>query len=283
MKISKYNANGNDFAVFHAFIGKDRSELARAVCDRVGGVGADGLIVLLPNGRNSVKWEFYNSDGSYAAMCGNGSRAAFLYAYDNGLISQSATLLSGAGLISGSIGSEKFCFKNGKFCENSSENLNGEDEIFALNARSVEVALTSPKKLSESFEESGFTWHFYDTGVPHLVAFTDDLAKFDVDLARAMRQKYDANVNFALITSRGSKNFSGANLRVRTYERGVENETLACGTGMAACFYAAYELGLAADTIAVQPKSGEILGLRLDVGKIFFKGVVQHVFDVNLS
>ena len=75
MKISKYNASGNDFAVFHAFIGKDRSELARAVCDRAGGVGADGLIVLLPNGRNSVKWEFYNSDGSYAAMCGNGSRA----------------------------------------------------------------------------------------------------------------------------------------------------------------------------------------------------------------
>ena len=147
----------------------------------------------------------------------------------------------------------------------------------------MEVALTSPKKLSESFEESGFTWHFYDTGVPHLVAFTDDLAKFDVDLARAMRQKYDANANFALITSRGSKNFSGADLRVRTYERGVENETLACGTGMAACFYAAYELGLAADTIAVRPKSGEILGLRLDGGKIFFKGVVQHVFDVNLS
>ena len=89
MQISKYNASGNDFIIIQAienskFLSLDRSALALKLCDRFSGVGADGLIIIKGSkGGSDFAWEFYNSDGSVAAMCGNGSRAAALYAYKN--------------------------------------------------------------------------------------------------------------------------------------------------------------------------------------------------------
>ena len=244
MRVSKYNASGNDFVIFHSFVSKDRSELAKILCDRFNGIGADGLIVLLPF-ENGVKWEFYNNDGSYAAMCGNGARAALSYAAHNDLTNaKDVRLYVGAGVVSG--------------------NVSGDI---------VEVELTSPIKLADKFSEENREWYFYDTGVPHLVSFCDDLSEFDLNLAYKMRQKHNANVNFA--------KFENDKLLVRTYERGVENETNACGTGMAACFYAGVKnLGLK-ERIRVFPKSGEELGLRLENKKIFFKGRVKHCFDAN--
>lgn len=264
MLVSKYSASGNDFVIFHAFFGADRSELARKLCHRQNGVGADGLIVLLPH-ENGVKWEFYNSDGSVADMCANGSRAALLYAVKNELASAQTNLLTNAGVISGSVSGDE-----------------------------VEVELTSPKKLGEIFNESGREWHFYDTGVPHLVSFCDDLAEFDINLARKLRHKFNANVNLA--------KFDGKNLLVRTYERGVEDETLACGTGMAACFYAGLmaqifkfseqknnaseqKNGANKQEIAIHavPKSGEILSLKFKNNKIFFKGSVKYCFSADVK
>ena len=284
MKISKYNASGNDFVIFTDSVKADRSKLARELCDRRDGVGADGLIVVLPkfNGIEGInfEWEFYNSDGSTADMCGNGSRAVCMYAYENFLAAQSMKFLSGVGVISGEI--------FGIFGGNLSESMRGElrnvsfGEIFNLrpNAHAlvanVEVMLTRPKRLGESFEEAGLTWYFYNTGVPHLVTFVSDLNEFDAALARDLREKYNANVNYALVQSR----LASKVLKVRTFERGVEAETLACGTGMAACFIAGVEnMGLAPD-IRVVPASGEMLNLRLgDGGKIYFRGDVRHTFD----
>ena len=85
MTVAKYSANGNDFVVFHTFVDVDRSDLAKRLCHRQEGVGADGLIVLLPHDTYDFVWQFYNADGSEAAMCGNGSRAAAHYAFSHGL------------------------------------------------------------------------------------------------------------------------------------------------------------------------------------------------------
>jgi diaminopimelate epimerase len=85
MNVTKYSASGNDFVIFHTFKKEDRSELAKKLCHRQEGVGADGLIVLIPHEIYDFEWQFYNADGSVAAMCGNGSRAAAHYAYSNGL------------------------------------------------------------------------------------------------------------------------------------------------------------------------------------------------------
>ena len=94
MNVAKYSANGNDFVLFHSFIKKDRSILAKEICDRQSGVGADGLIVLVPHDTHDFEWEFYNSDGSTAEMCGNGSRACAHYAFTYGLANEQMSFVT---------------------------------------------------------------------------------------------------------------------------------------------------------------------------------------------
>lgn len=245
MRVSKYSASGNDFVIFHSFVKKNRQNLAKILCHRQNGVGADGLIVLLPHKNLDFEWEFYNCDGSIAFMCGNGTRAAAHYAFSNNLAPKDMKFLTNAGEISSSV----------------SENI-------------VESELTSPILLKDEFKEQGRIWFLYNTGVEHLVTFVKNTDEFDLKLAIKMRQDYNANVNFAKI---------GNDLFVRTYERGVEDETLACGTGMAACFYAALQKKFIPSQINVYPKSNERLSLREDGGKIFLKGEVKFVFDAILK
>lgn len=247
MQISKYSASGNDFIIFHTFRKKNHSKLAKKLCDRHEGIGADGLIVLLPTDEKEIdfRWQFYNSDGSKASMCGNGTRAAAHYAYNNLLAKKTMSFLTKAGVIQANV--EK---------------------------NTVEVTLTNPKILQKSLFEDGFEWGFYDTGVPHLVCFSE-LENFNLALAKKLREKYNANVNFAKIENE--------KLFVRTYERGVEDETLACGTGMAACFYHALINKQIKEKIEVFPKSKERLELKYKDKKMYFKGEVLHAFDTNLQ
>ena len=241
MTISKYSANGNDFVIFHTFVKKDRSVLAKKLCHRQDGVGADGLIVLVPHEKHDFEWQFYNSDGSEAEMCGNGSRACAHYAFANELAPKKMSFLTLAGVINAEV-----------------------------DGNMVQSELTPPKILDKEIEHNGKKWWKLDTGVPHLVYLTDNIEEFDIDEARELRYKYNANVNIAFV--------DGKNLRVRTYERGVEGETLACGTGMAASFYRALEENLVGKSIEVYPKSGETLYLGMNDRTITFKGEVKRVF-----
>ena len=209
MQGSKFDANGNDFVIMQSALKSgDESDLARALCDRHAGVGADGLIIIANDDACDFAWRFYNSDGSHADMCGNGSRAALMYAYSACVCGARAQFRTGAGVIRGEV----------------------LDYDAARAQALVKVRLPRPKKVREKFSQNGLSWYFYDTGVPHLVAFLPDLPSADWEMARAMRREHNANVNFA--------HFDGQALFVRTYERGVEAETLACGTGMGACFVA---------------------------------------------
>jgi diaminopimelate epimerase len=245
MTYAKYSASGNDFVIFHTFIEKDYSSLAIELCNRTSGIGADGLIVLIPHATYDFQWLFYNSDGSVASMCGNGTRACAHYAYANDLASKTMTFLTGAGAIECTVDNNV-----------------------------VQTQLTTPKIINENFEEAGFTWFLCDTGVPHLVALVDDLNMYNKELARNLRVKYNANVNFAKIENK--------KIYVRTYERGVEDETLACGTGMAACFLRANTLGLVDDVAFVYPKSNEELTLSKHENTLLFKGSVKHTFTTTL-
>ena len=246
MTYTKYSASGNDFIICHSFVEKDYSADAIRLCNRTEGIGADGFVVLVPTNEADFKWLFYNSDGSHAAMCGNATRACAHYAFANGLISSNETkFLTGAGLIKSTI----------------------ENDI-------VETQLTAPKVINEEFIEEGFIWYLVDTGVPHLVTIVDDLDLYEHNLCAKMRYKHNANVNFAKIEN--------GIIKVRTYERGVEGETLACGTGMAACFLRANNLKLVNDTAFVYPKSNEQLTLSIKDGIIYFKGAVKKVFTTNI-
>jgi len=246
MFISKYSASGNDFVIFHSFKKEDRSELAKKLCDRKNGIGADGLIVLVPHKNLDFEWEFYNADGSYAAMCGNGSRATAHYAYNYGLANKEMKFLTGAGIISCKV----------------DENV-------------VETELTKPQLIKDYFIEEGYEWILIDTGVPHLVALVNNISKFDKELAKKMRIKYNANVNFA--------QFENGLLKVRTYERGVEDETLACGTGMCASFLSAKNKNYIKDFSKIYPTSGEELEVKLENTTLFFKGEVKEIFTTQIK
>lgn len=245
-QVVKYSASGNDFVIFHSFIKEDFSELAKRLCHRQEGIGADGLIVLVPHDTLDFEWCFYNADGSSAEMCGNGTRACAHYAVDNGLASNEMRFLTLAGEIACKVDGDR-----------------------------VQSDLTPPKILDDMIEENGKRWWHIDTGVPHLVTFDADIENFDILEARELRHKYNANVNIASIEK--------DHIRVRTYERGVEDETLACGTGMAACFYRANQEKRITDNIMVKPTSGEELLLGLENGIITFTGDVRKVFVTQIS
>lgn len=248
MQVEKYNASGNDFVIFHTFHKARRNTLAQKLCHRQSGVGADGLIVLIPHEKYDFEWEFYNSDGSDAEMCGNGSRAAAHYAVSNGLCGSEMAFMTLAGVIEARVEGDE-----------------------------AEVKLTRPEVIENRIVAGGHKWRLIDTGVPHMVTFVDDLKAYDRTIARELRNTYNANVNFCKVDDR-----SGT-LHVRTYERGVEDETLACGTGMAACFYAALQDGKVGESCKVYPTSKAELTLSMRDGFIYFKGSVERVFVTSVD
>ena len=242
MTVTKYSGNGNDFIIFIAQEKADRSELARKLCHRQNGVGADGMVVVLPHPKYDFEWEFYNADGSVADMCGNASRCVAHFAHEKGISKDGkAEFLTGAGVIRATI--------NGVY---------------------VVSDMVEPKILDTAVEEDGEIWWLIDSGVPHLVAIREDISEFDIQQARRLRHKYNANVNICKLENN--------TLYVRTYERGVEDETLACGTGMVACYIRHHKEGKVEGQVKVHPKSGDELYVSFEDGVYRFGGQVTKTF-----
>lgn len=263
MIFSKYYANGNDFVIaqdddkYQEFMkGKDKIEFIKLICNRYKGIGADGFIEIKKDytkhtkfskdlGKIDFAWEFYNLDGSLASMCGNGSRAAAHFAYTKGIADASMTFLTGAGVIKASVDGDM-----------------------------VEVCLGELKKEPKEVEFMGRKYYFTDSGVPHIVNFVDDVKSFDKSLCVKLRNHFNANVNYVQIVDKNT-------LKVRTYERGVEDETLACGTGMGASFYFARRFGVE-DKATIYPTSLEEVYFRYDDEKLYFKGKVIKSFEAKV-
>ena len=243
MTVTKYSANGNDFIIFIEQEKADRSALAQKLCHRHNGVGADGMVVVLPHPEYDFEWEFYNADGSYAAMCGNASRAVAHFAHEKGICKDGkAEFLTGAGVIRATI--------NGLY---------------------VVSDMVKPDIQRTDIEEDGEQWWLIDSGVPHLVAIRDDIEQFDIAQMRRLREKYNANVNICKVTEDA--------MFVRTYERGVEDETLACGTGMVACFIRNHKEGnITGEQLRVHPRSGDELYISYEDGIYRFGGQVTKTF-----
>lgn len=242
MTVTKYSGNGNDFIMFVAQEKSDRSALAKTLCHRQNGVGADGLVVLLPHNKYDFEWEFYNSDGSVADMCGNASRCVAHFAHEKGISKNNhAEFLTGAGVIRATI--------NGVY---------------------VVSDMTQPDIIKTDIEEYGENWWLIDSGVPHLVAVRDNIDNFNLEEARALRHKYNANINICKL--------DGDTMYVRTYERGVEDETLACGTGIVACFIRNHKEDKISGQTKVHPTSGDELYVSYEEGIYRFGGQVTKTF-----
>lgn len=258
MRLVKYCANGNDFLLYNAFgseLEVEYAECARKWCARHRGIGADGFVVLKPSAREHIayEWEFYNADGSVGEMCGNASRCVGSFAYVEGIAPRVHTFLS----LAGEIGVEV-------------------DSHNPLVVESMLGRYTFIKQVCES-SPWGEEWYLLDTGVPHLVCLTDmrgDLPKpqgSDNAFLRTLREKYNANVNVACVQDKEHMVYA-------TYERGVEDITLACGTGAAAVVAAAYRLGLVNPQVHIMPPSGEVLEVRIDSQNIaYLKGALERV------
>jgi len=231
-------ASGNDFVVIeksqNPAINNPRI-LARSICDRKFGVGADGLLLLEKSKIADVRMRIFNPDGSEAKMCGNGARCSVLY-----IGRRNTELETKAGIIQSQ-----------------------------LKGNSVKIKLTEPKdlKLNLPIKVNNRTLqvNFINTGVPHTVIFVADLDKIDViNLGRQIRfhkrfAPQGTNVDFV-------EALSNKSIKIRTYERGVEDETLACGTGVvASALITNYQLPITNyQKINVHTKSGEILKVYFD-------------------
>jgi len=238
IKFWKMSGAGNDFVLLPAGRLKTAAlkKLARALCPRGTGVGADGLLAVAKAGPGAVSVRYFNADGS-EAFCGNGSRCAAWWAHRRGLAGKKFFLLTAAGRLPAEIASP---------------------ERVRMGMPDVRGARLFFKG---KFPAGVKVLHFLNTGVPHAVVPVPDLGRLDVAaLGRALRYNpafgpAGANINFVRVR--------GGRAEVRTYERGVEAETLACGTGLTACAVALTLAGEVRPPVALTARSGGKFSVRL--------------------
>jgi len=269
---TKMTGTGNDFILLDNREDKIPQQimslLARALCRRGRSVGADGLICLQPSarvdsklGRVDFRWDFFNADGSSAEMCGNGGRCAARFARDTGLAGPEMVFDTLAGAIR--------AWVQGGTVKLEMTPPTGAYQGLALEAEGATVSLDG-----------------VNTGVPHAVLMVEDIKSAPVrELGRVLRfhehfAPAGSNVNFAQPV--------GGELVVRTYERGVEDETLACGTGAVASALVAGARGLLEPPVTVRVASGEKLMVHFTAGEagpgeVFLEGPASYVYEGRLS
>ncbi len=263
IKFTKLHGNGNDFILIDEYrdeVIRDKSGFAARYCDRRFGIGADGVLYLGKSDKADVSMRIFNSDGSEAEMCGNGIRCLAKYALDEGYIKENASVETLAGILP--------------------VTLRAGDKTWITVNMGVPVFEREkiPAKGTGDFLNvplHGYTVSAVNTGVPHAVIFVDSFES--ALLASAPKIRYDpvfpkgVNVNFAIQNSDDE-------LTVHTYERGVEAETLSCGTGAVACAAVAHKLGKTGRNIKVNTKGGE-LRITLAHDGAYMEGPAERVFE----
>jgi diaminopimelate epimerase len=262
LQFTKMTGAGNDFILVDnrdQRIQLSREQVA-GLCDRHRGVGADGLFLLIPcaSGQADWAWEFYNSDGGTAEMCGNGARCFARFVQRLTGAKDQVTFETGAGII-------RAVFQQDR----------------------VTVNLTDPKnlRLGEKVNLGNGTEivHSVNTGVPHAVIFITDAEKAPIQSLGPEVRFHEhfapkgTNVNFVQLLGRNL-------IRVRTYERGVEGETLACGTGVTASALVAARTNRFASPIQVRVQGGDMLevSFREEAGEfrqVQLTGPADFVFE----
>lgn len=253
----KYQGTGNDFVMIDNRLGafpKNDIKLIAHLCDRRFGIGGDGLILLENDPETDFKMVYYNSDGNQSSMCGNGGRCLVAFAKKLNVIENSTTFIATDGLHHATV---------------------SEDGIVSLQMIDVSAIKTTPD------------YTFLDTGSPHHVQLVDDLEHYNVkENGAAIRYgalygKQGSNINFV-------KQIEEATFSLRTYERGVEDETLACGTGATAVAIAMNATGVTQATSIDLNVEGGKLAVSFDIKdnkytNVYLKGPAEFVFKGTIS
>jgi diaminopimelate epimerase len=266
---TKMSGSGNDFILIDHRSGfladLDLQAFAKAVCRRKFSVGADGLILIESSPDADFTWRFYNADGSLAEMCGNGARCAARFAFAQNIAPASTRFLTLAGLIEAEVRDD-----------------------------SVKLRMTQPTSINEqhsiTLDGSPHDICFINTGVPHAVCFVENNQATPVAAwGRAIRfaeqfQPAGTNANFVEVLPENT-------LYLRTYERGVEDETMACGTGAVAAAIIAALRGQGKSPVSVITSGGERLTIHFTlentakpvITNVFLEGPALFIYDGLLS
>ena len=233
-QFAKMSGAGNDFIVIDDRaneVGEDARELAKQLCRRRLSVGADGLILLVPSSRCDFRMRYFNADGSEADMCGNGGRCAARFAREHG------------------IAGDEMCF----------ESSSGSHSAAIVGPEDVRLAMPDPRAMFLNVEivvkGERIEVHRMNVGVPHAIIEVSDLRNYAVvDVGRAVREHRafmpdGTNTDFV-------REIDAHTIELRTYERGVEDETLACGTGAVASALVMAALGKVGPPVAVRTRGG---------------------------
>jgi diaminopimelate epimerase len=268
LSFTKLHGNGNDFILIDEMNREqvaegEKRKLAIALCHRHFGIGADGVLFLSNSSRADLGMRLIQPDGSEAEMCGNGIRCLAKYAWDTGYVGEFFDVDTLAGTIPVQVRD-----RDGSFWAKVNMGV-------PLFDRSSIPACGQGVLISEDME--GCKVSAVNTGVPHAVVFVEDM-DFDIMKAAPFIRHSSlfpegANVNFVKV---------GQPLEIRTFERGVEGETLSCGTGSVAVASVARRLGLVEDEVLVQTKGGPLL-ISFEEGKAFMEGPAVTVCSGELS
>ncbi len=265
LKFTKLQGTGNDFILIDrrrkGRISKaEGARLARKLCDRKRAIGADGVLVLEPSRKADFRMRIFNPDGSEAEMCGNGSRCAAFY------------------VVGKSRGRTSF------------ETLAGRLEA-AVRGNVVKVKLPNPHSFRRGVKvkvcDKILTLHTILASVPHAILFVENLKEFDVECwGEAIRhhrlfKPRGTNADFVKVRGKNS-------IEIRTYERGVEGETLACGTGAVASALVTAKIRRFSSPITVLTKGGERLKIFFkerdgEFGEVYLEGKVSRIFEGSVN
>src|ERR1051326_1947767 len=266
LAFSKMSGAGNDFVVIDNRSGRvtDAEELTKRICTRRMSVGADGLILVETSPRATFRMRYYNADGGLADFCANGTRCAARFAFMNVIAPKRMTIETDAGVVGAEIGDH------------------GE----------VTLSLPAPQsfRLEHPLDVGGkiVRGSYVMVGVPHYVVFLrDDLWSQNIEnIGRAIRrhrelQPHGANANFVVVRDEHA-------IEVRTYERGVEAETMACGSGVVASVTAAAMFGRVKSPVSVLTRSGITLEVAFDpaggeLRDVRLKGDARVVFRSTVT
>ena len=254
----KMHGAGNDFILVddrRFMFPREASDLVVRLCTRRRGVGAEGLLLIQPSSCAHFRMRFYNPDGTEADMCGNGARCIARLAHEIGAAPAQMQIETAAGILHADVFSPL-----------------------------VRLQLPPPKDwrlhLSVSWKESAHPVHSVNSGVPHAVCVVNDLSSTDVAAFGTFLRRHPlfapagTNADFVQITGPDS-------LSIRTYERGVEAETLACGTGIAAAALIAEKLGWVRAPVRVTTAGGDML--QVGIQPFTLTGPAEHVFQGTID
>ncbi len=260
----KMHGAGNDFILVDdrkETFPVDNQEWIESCASRRTGVGSDGVILIQPSGSADFKMRFFNPDGREAEMCGNGARCVARLAKDLGVAGSEMSFETVAGPI----------------------RAESAGDI-------VTLRMTEPFDwaLDESLEVDGISRALssVNTGVPHAVMFVDDVAEVDLPSLGPAVRYHDrfapGGINLNVVSVTGENT-----LRIRTYERGVECETLACGTGMVAACLVAAKLGKVTPVVSITCASNTILSVDFSLtddgaSGVTLRGPATHVYQGEL-